>query len=90
MSMVTVQAPPLTSTLYISGPMRLASMTVPIARECLLSKSRLTAPPVTVTEAPVPGGRWRWIVKAPPLMLIGTIPVGLPSAMSTRAAPVLI
>src|ERR1700682_1111621 len=88
--MVTLQAPPFTSTLYMSAPIWVASLTVPMPRVCLLSKSRLTAPPDTGTEAPVPGRRGGGTVKDPPLRLSGTAPAGLPSVMSTRAAPVLI
>src|ERR1700686_1917817 len=53
------------------------------------SKSRLPAPPETAAEAPVPGGRWTCTVKAPPLIVIGTTPDGVPSVMSSRLAPVL-
>ena len=42
--------------MYMSGPIWVPCPTLPKARECFLSKSRLTEPPETMTEAAAPGG----------------------------------
>src|SRR5260370_37474715 len=86
-SIVTVHAPPLTSTRYVSALDADPSWTSPIAWFGCPSKVRLTAPPETLTDAPVPGGRGRFTVSAPPLIVMGTTPDGLPRVMSSRLAP---
>src|SRR5450759_3445680 len=88
-SIVTVHAPPLTSTRYVSVPLPFDSFRLPMAWLWRPSKLRLTAPPETLTDAPAPGGRWRFTVRAPPLIVIGTAPDGEPRVMSSRLAPVL-
>src|SRR5437763_7275149 len=53
------------------------------------SAPRLTAPPETSTLVLTPLGRWRWTVRAPPLISTGTVPDGVPRAISSLLAPVL-
>src|SRR4029077_7320836 len=75
-------------TRYMSVLDPLDAPTSPMARLWRPSNVRLTAPPETLTDAPVPGGRCRLTVSAPPLILMGTTPDGVPSVMSSRLAPV--
>src|SRR5260370_3648372 len=88
-SIVTVPGPPLTSARYVSALDPDPSWTSGIAWFGCPSKVRLTAPQETLTDAPVPGGRCRFTVSAPPLIVMGTTPDGLPRVMSSRLAPVL-